>query len=161
MPYHFNDKQQLILAAMQSKPSITNEALAEVLNVSTTTIVKQVAAMKQALKASTRQSIVPLAFEAGWRPAQSLAEIVDSVLDINTPPSATRRADMQAEAVGIAANRPITYVRFGNEKGASVPVEVRYAALITLNHEVRREVDRLESILQDERQENSEFRVER
>ena len=150
MPYHFNDKQQLILAAMQSKPSITNEALAEVLNVSTTTIVKQVAAMKQALKASTRQSIVPLAFEAGWRPAQSLAEIVDSVLDERQPPSATRRADKQAEAVGIAANRLITYVRFGNEKGADVPVEVRRNALIQLNHDLRREVDALETVLQAE-----------
>ena len=148
----FNDKQQLILAAMQAKPSVTNEALAEVLNVHKSTIDKQLSALKHMLKAATRQSLVPLAFEAGWRPAQSLAEIVDSVLDINTPPSPTRRADMQAEAVGIAANRLITYVRFGNEKGASVPVEVRYAALITLNHEVRREADRLESILQSEKQ---------
>ena len=150
--FHLNDKQQMILAALQSKPAITNEELAEVLNVNTTTITKNIAALKQALRAATRQAIVPLAWEAGWRPAQSLAEIADSVLDINTPPSATRRADMQAEAVGIAANRLITYVRFGNEKGASVPVEVRYAALITLNHEVRREVDRLESILQSEKQ---------
>jgi len=150
MPTHFNDKQQLILAALQTKPTITNEALAELLAVNVTTVSKNIAAMKQTLKATTRQSIVGLAWEAGWRPAQSLAEIVDSVLDERQPPSATRRADKQAEAVGIAANRLITYVRFGNEKGADVPVEVRRNALIQLNHDLRREVDALETVLQAE-----------
>lgn len=147
----FNDKQQLILAALQTEPTITNEALAEMLNVSTTTITKQMAALKQMLMASTRQAIVPLAFQAGWRPAQTLAEIVDSVLEMSTPLSTTRRADMQVEAVGIAANHLVTYERFGNEQGAGVPVEVRLDALVALNRAVRREVDRLEAILQEER----------
>jgi len=148
---HFTDKQQLILAAMQAESTVTNERLAELLNVSTTTITKQLADMKHKLKASTRQAVLPLAWQAGWRPPQSLAEIVANVLDESTPPSWTRRADMQAEAVYLKAASLITYVRAGNEKGASVPVAERYKAMIALNRELRREVDALEQVLQAEK----------
>ncbi len=147
---HLTDKQQLILAAMQAEPEVTNERLAEILNVHKSTVEKHLSALRQALRATTRQSIVPSAWQAGWRPVPVLAEVVAAVLDERTPPSKTRRADMQAEAVGIAANRLITYVRLGNEKGADVPVAERINAMITLNHELRREADRLEAILQEE-----------
>ena len=158
---HLTDKQQLILAAMQAEPSVTNERLAELMNVSTGTVYKQILALRSALKATTRQSIVPFAWEAGWRPVRALAEVVAEVLDERTPPSETRQADMQTEAVGIAANRLVAYMRLGNEKGADIPVIQRINALIKLNHELRREADILERILQDARQENSELMKER